>query len=324
MAEDQPAPEGVKVFVGNLSFQVGKEELEKQFSDAGQVRSANVIMRGSRSRGYGFVEMNTIEEAEKAVELLNRREIDGRPVNVELAKPREEGEEKKGDAPAPAEGARPRRGRGRGRGRGGRGGRRRGRGGAEGEEGEDAPPADAPAAAAAAPAAAADAPAAAAEGAAEGGEGDGGARPRRARRSRGRGRGGRGARGGARGVGRGARGGARGGRGGAGGVDLREPSSDTLFVANLPFTTKDEELKDFFKEYNPTKAYVVVGRNGRSKGFGFVCFENDGDQQAALNLDGAPCEERPIAVRVALNPEPRLEKQEEEAAAPNEEEKKSE
>ena len=41
-------------------------------------------MRGSRSRGYGFVEMNTIEEAEKAVELLNRREIDGRPVNVEL------------------------------------------------------------------------------------------------------------------------------------------------------------------------------------------------------------------------------------------------
>jgi RNA recognition motif-containing protein len=106
---------------------------------------------------------------------------------------------------------------------------------------------------------------------------------------------------------------------------LREPSSDTLFVANLPFATKDEELKDFFKEYNPTKAYVVVGRNGRSKGFGFVCFGDAAAQQAALKCDGALCQERPIAVRIALNPEPR-EKQEDEAAAaasPKEEEKKS-
>ena len=53
-----------------------------------------------------------------------------------------------------------------------------------------------------------------------------------------------------------------------------------LFLFFFPTT----ELKDFFKEYNPTKAYVVVGRNGRSKGFGFVCFENDGDQQAALKF----------------------------------------
>jgi RNA recognition motif-containing protein len=78
----------------------------------------------------------------------------------------------------------------------------------------------------------------------------------------------------------------------------------------LPFATIDEELKNFFGEYNPSKAYVVVGRNGRSKGFGFVTFENNGDQQNALKLDGANLLERPIAVRVALNPEPHPEKAE--------------
>ncbi len=59
--------------------------------------SANIITRGpqQRSLGYGFVEMESEEDANKAVQLLNKKEIDGRPVNVEVAKPRDESGEDK-------------------------------------------------------------------------------------------------------------------------------------------------------------------------------------------------------------------------------------
>lgn len=57
------------------------------------VVSANIISRGNRSRGYGFVEMATLAEAEKAVELMNKVEVSGRPIKVEVAKPREESAE---------------------------------------------------------------------------------------------------------------------------------------------------------------------------------------------------------------------------------------
>jgi RNA recognition motif-containing protein len=60
--------------------------------------SASIISRGSRSLGYGFVEMESEEEARKSVELLNKKVIDNREINVEIARPREE-------KPAPAEGA---------------------------------------------------------------------------------------------------------------------------------------------------------------------------------------------------------------------------
>jgi len=82
-----------KVFVGNLSFATKENELAKEFEAAGKVISANIITRGPRSLGYGFVELDSESDAENAVRLLNKKEIDGRPINVEVAKPREEGAE---------------------------------------------------------------------------------------------------------------------------------------------------------------------------------------------------------------------------------------
>lgn len=103
-----------KVFVGNLSFKTTEADLAAEFSSAGTVVSANIITRGPRSLGYGFVELENEDAAKKSVQLLNKKKIDDREINVELAKPRDETkiQEKKNE-----EG----RGRGRGRGRGGRG-----------------------------------------------------------------------------------------------------------------------------------------------------------------------------------------------------------
>jgi len=81
-----------KVFVGNLAFKTREDELAAEFAAAGAVISANIITRGPRSLGYGFVEMDSEETAENAVKLMNKKEVDGRPINVEIAKPREEGE----------------------------------------------------------------------------------------------------------------------------------------------------------------------------------------------------------------------------------------
>jgi len=113
-----------KVFVGNLSFKTTETELAKEFGVCGTVVSANIITRGPRSLGYGFVELENEQDAEKAVKLLNKKEIDGRPINVELAKPREEGEEEIPTEGAATRGRGGRRGtRGAFRARGGRGGR---------------------------------------------------------------------------------------------------------------------------------------------------------------------------------------------------------
>jgi len=79
-----------KVFVGNLNFKTESSKLTEEFGTAGNVVNANIITRGPRSLGYGFVEFASTEDAEKAVQLLNQKEIDGRPINVELAKPRQE------------------------------------------------------------------------------------------------------------------------------------------------------------------------------------------------------------------------------------------
>jgi len=79
-----------KVFVGNLSFTTKENELAKEFEVAGKVISANIITRGPRSLGYGFVEMENEADANNAVKLLDKKEIDGRPINVEVAKLRDE------------------------------------------------------------------------------------------------------------------------------------------------------------------------------------------------------------------------------------------
>ncbi len=80
-----------KIFVGGLSYETTEETLKKTFSEAGTVESANVIIdkMSGRSKGFGFVEMSSEEEAQKAVEMFNGKEIDGRSVTVNEARPME-------------------------------------------------------------------------------------------------------------------------------------------------------------------------------------------------------------------------------------------
>jgi len=74
-----------------------------------------------------------------------------------------------------------------------------------------------------------------------------------------------------------------------------------LFVANLPFSYGDDTLLALFKEFNATKAHVVKKRNTRSKGFGFVEFDNEADQQKALSAtDKKVVDERELIVKIAL------------------------
>ncbi|KAI9315663.1 hypothetical protein BX666DRAFT_1841728, partial [Dichotomocladium elegans] len=76
------------VFVGNLSFKTTEEALTEFFESAGKVTEATVIKHGRRSLGYGFVAFETAAEAEKARNELNKKELEGREVNVEVAKPK--------------------------------------------------------------------------------------------------------------------------------------------------------------------------------------------------------------------------------------------
>ncbi len=80
---------GKKLYVGSLSYDTTDESLKEAFSRAGTVESANVITdkMSGRSRGFGFVEMATDEEAQKAIETLNGQEVDGRKVTVNEARP---------------------------------------------------------------------------------------------------------------------------------------------------------------------------------------------------------------------------------------------
>lgn len=81
-----------KLFVGSLSWGVNDDQLKDFFSSAGTVVSATVIndRDSGRSKGFGFVEMSSEEEAKKAIADLNGKELDGRPVTVNEARPREE------------------------------------------------------------------------------------------------------------------------------------------------------------------------------------------------------------------------------------------
>jgi len=286
------------VFVGNLSFKTRAAELAAEFTAAGKVVEAKIITRGPRSLGYGFVKMDTEEEANKAVALLSKKSIDGREINVEVAKPRDESRlegDRDGSAP-----------RGRGGNRGGRGVRGGGRGGNRGRgargsndstntnsntnntntntntnnsagnsnnaEGQNTHTGGAfrgrvrrfrPR-----------------SNSGNGGNHEGDAAPpRRARASRGR----------PTSEGRPSR------------DQNRTPSSTTLFVANLPFAINDEGLIEQFKDFKISNAHVVKNRNGRSKGFGFVELENEAAQKAALEaINKKVVDGRELIVKIAL------------------------
>lgn len=111
-----------KLYIGNLSYSVDDERLHQHFSQCGQVDSAKVITdrETGRSKGFGFVEMSSDDEANAAIDKLNGQELDGRSINVSEARPQ-----------APREGGGGRGGP-RGFGGGGRGGPRRDGGGFRG------------------------------------------------------------------------------------------------------------------------------------------------------------------------------------------------
>ncbi len=82
----------MKIYVGNLSYETGDGDLRRAFEAHGEVSGANVITDRDtgRSRGFGFVEMPDKGSAEAALQALNGKELDGRTLTVNEAKPREE------------------------------------------------------------------------------------------------------------------------------------------------------------------------------------------------------------------------------------------
>ena len=111
---------GKKLYVGNLPYDTSDSKLQELFEEHGTVQSAQVIMdrETGRSKGFGFVEMGTDDEAKAAINALNGKEVGGRALTVNEARPRED-----------------RGGRGGGGGRGGYGGGGRDRGGYGGGKG---------------------------------------------------------------------------------------------------------------------------------------------------------------------------------------------
>ena len=84
---------GRKLYVGNLAYSVRDSDLEELFAAHGTVESAQVIMDRDtgRSKGFGFVEMSSDQEAQAAIAALNGKELDGRTLTVNEARPKEEG-----------------------------------------------------------------------------------------------------------------------------------------------------------------------------------------------------------------------------------------
>jgi RNA recognition motif-containing protein len=81
-----------KLFVGNLSFNITENELQDAFAAHGTVVEANLMMDRAtgRPRGFGFVTMSTPEEAQKAIQAMHGKEVSGRALTVNIARPREE------------------------------------------------------------------------------------------------------------------------------------------------------------------------------------------------------------------------------------------
>jgi len=263
-----------KVFVGNLSFKTQESDLAKEFEVAGKVATANIISRVSRSLGYGFVEFESEEEAKKAVELLNKKQIDSREIDVEVARPRDENA-----APAPRPPRAPRAPRAP-RQAANNNNAPAGGAGAAGNDGQ------APAEGARRrPARRPRTRRPRAEGAQSAGEGapkqEGAAAPRPRREKAPRQPKPEGER------------------------APRTASPNTLFVANLPFSVDDTGLSEIFAGLNLKSAHVVRKRNNRSKGFGFVEFNNADDQAKALQaVDKKKVQERELIVKAALTEAP--------------------
>jgi RNA recognition motif-containing protein len=81
-----------RLFVGNLSFQTGENDLQDYFAQAGAVNSCNLMMdkMTGRSRGFAFIEFSSPDEAQKAIEMFHDKDFQGRKITVNIARPREE------------------------------------------------------------------------------------------------------------------------------------------------------------------------------------------------------------------------------------------
>jgi RNA recognition motif-containing protein len=84
---------GKKLYVGNLAYSIGDSDLQQLFAAHGTVASAQVIMdrETGRSKGFGFVEMSSDQEAQAAIAACNGREVEGRALTVNEARPKVEG-----------------------------------------------------------------------------------------------------------------------------------------------------------------------------------------------------------------------------------------
>ncbi|GAC94570.1 glycine-rich RNA binding protein [Pseudozyma hubeiensis SY62] len=274
-----------KVFAGNLAFATTEDQLKNLFSEAGTVTHAQIITRGTRSLGYGFVTFSTNTEAQTAIQLLNKRDVDGREISVESAKP-----QTASAAVAAADGDKPkaRRTRSKKAKESSRAPRRaRADEGEEGAAEEDAAKAatngdGANGADATKPSKSAKrrqkkkaaAAAAAANGETTNANADSSeAQPRAPRAKR-----------------------------QPKGKPQGEPSKTLVFVANLAFATTDDSLKAAFSDYKVKSAHVVKRRNGdRSKGFGFVDFEDASEQQRAIaSAQGKQIDGRDVTLQVAV------------------------
>jgi len=262
-----------KVFVGNLAFRTTDQDLQNLFKDCGEIKAGVIITRGRRSLGYGFIDFQKHEDAVKSVETMNKKDFGGRPLKVELAKDdferadrferTDRDDQPEGDNPPREKRNRPRR---------------------QNPEGAANPapatksalvPVKATQATRVQPVKSALQPIA------QGDEAGPAAKRKRQRKRKSKGAN---ATGGAAPV--------------TTGAPATEPvqkaprqknpprekvmSTTTLFVANLPFSVDDDQLAALFKDNGAQSAHVVKTHSGRSRGYGFVVFENEKAQLNAL------------------------------------------
>jgi len=88
----------MKLYIGNLAFSVTEEALKKAFSEFGEIEEATVIVDkfSNRPKGFGFVTFSNDEAAKKAISEMNEKELEGRPLKVSEAKPREDSDRPRG------------------------------------------------------------------------------------------------------------------------------------------------------------------------------------------------------------------------------------
>ena len=81
-----------KLYVGNLAYHVTEHQLRELFGAAGEIKEITLILdrQSGQSKGFGFVEMTTQADAEKAIQMFNEHELEGRKLTVNIARPREE------------------------------------------------------------------------------------------------------------------------------------------------------------------------------------------------------------------------------------------